>query len=286
MRQTLSIKTSNPSKTEHRSAASVHDASPQLASLQRKATLANGMGQCGLPIQRKTDSTNFEGYDNAYHEEIESTGTRKILKTLSENPDSGFPRLQFVDDYAHCGVIPEETSSAFQAKRVKIPNPEEHDEKSDHDYIGNLVGQRLMTRQKMNGMFAIHELEHLRVIDENKRNQLQDSKNAMGEPLKSAYVTGENEPYKNYICENLAKYIPANASPETRTYILKRLEYIKRPFPDKGNTDNDTAREFPSVLVELIYFCDSVSDDLSDFKAQLCGCYETLTHNTFNGIGG
>lgn len=286
MRQTLSIKTSNPSKTEHRSAASVHDASPQLASLQRKATLANGMAQCDLPIQRMTISTNFEGYDNAYHEEIESTGTKEILETLSNHPDNGFPRLQFVDDYAHCGVNPEEADSAFQAKRVKIPNPKEHDEKSDHDYIGNLVGQGQMTRQKMNGMFAIHELEHLRVIDENKRKHLRDSKSTMGEPLKSAYVTGENEPYKNFICENLAKYIPANASPETRTYILKRLEYIKRPFPDKGNTDNDTAREFPSVLVELIYFCDSVSDDLSDFKAQLCGCYETLTHNTFNGIGG
>lgn len=286
MHRTQSFKTPQPSKAESSPAASVHDASPQSASLQRKAALANGMAQCDLPIQRMTISTNFEGYDNAYHEEIESTGTRNILKTLSENPDGGFPRLQFVDDYAHCGVNPEEADSAFQAKRVKIPNPKEHDEKRDHDYIVNLVGQGQMTRQKMNGMFAIHELEHLRVIDENKRNHLRDSKNAMGEPLKSAYVTGENEPYKNFICENLAECIPANASPETRAYILKRLEYIKRPFPDKGDEDNDTASEFPSVLVELIYFCDSVSDDLSDFKTQLCGCYETLTHNAFNGVGG
>ena len=249
----------------------------------KDASLRNEKSDAFQIVQRMTTSATLREYKNAYQEEIDLTETENILEDLETHPDQGqYSRLQFVDSYRHCGINPEEVNSALPAKRVKIPNPNVHLD-DEPDYIKRISDNGFMDRTKMDRMFAIHELEHLRIINENRVNHLRNDKEHIGEPKRACLMTGDNKIYKESMCEVLKKKIPNDIDENVKEYIRQRLEYIKKPFPDKPDSENDYARECPSVLVELIYFCNNFPQELSDFKIQLCGCYEALTLREYDG---
>ena len=237
-------------------------------------------------IQRATRSVTFADYDRAYRKEMQKTGTRDILRNLGANPDGNFQRLQFVDDYSHCGVIAEDPLHAFPVKRVKVPEPNlKENEYIAPDFLSALtnetpVSRKLMSRKKMNKMLAIHEFEHLRVMNENKVRNLRNTQETIGEPFNAEIVIGPNQRVKCALCNALKECIPDSIDEKLKEYIRKRIDYIKVPMPDKSTNEkaaaNDTAREFPSVLVELMYLCDNYPKKMSVFKAQLNACYKLI----------
>ena len=232
----------------------------QKSVVQCASKLANSFGR---PIQRTTTFTDINGYENAYGPEIEQTGTYDALKYMEDHgPEKiayGTPPLRFTDDYRMCGVTrsPDDTHHVIC---IKIPDPQAPvDMKCEN--VKNLSSK--LTSMEIKRMFAVHELEHLRLFYKNSGENLNNMSEDAGEPSMNPTITNCFVLLKKNICDSLGNAVPKNLNIELKNYIKERLGYIMRPKKLEESDDfpeNKTARELTTVLIELMKFCECYSE--------------------------
>ena len=239
-----------------------------------------------ISLQRTVVDAELNDYENAYGAEIARTGTWAALNRMRENFLFGARKniwypFKFTDDFIECGVrtrptgintngqyinevlfivIPDPRKDPYNVNNMKYPN------------VKNLFHR--LNAEDVRRVFAIHELEHLRVMWKNTGGILKADNTDFGEPFPQGNLKDFSIPLKRELVDKLRNKIPKNLDKKLKAYIEMRLSYMFNP--DKSWTyESETAREVTSVLLELIKFCECVhGSGLKEFKNELNLYYE------------
>lgn len=252
--------------------ASVVDNSTRNSNLQRKADLANS----SLPIQRRAKEADLLDYMEAYGPEIDKTNSMvALLRLVINDPLSvgrspfTFSPLRFTDNYNECKVgLPFGNIYPKMVQNIVVPDPKAKIDMSCPN-VKNLSAK--LRPSRIRRMFAIHELEHLRLFYQNTNKTLIFTNGDCGEPSSEPITKSMFVPLKKEICDCLQNAVPKDLDEKLKNYIAERLMYIKRPFSlEQGDNHplNTTARELTTVMLELITFCEFLHDErLAQFEA-------------------
>ena len=294
MNSTYAQKSSTVQKAADSKAASVLDSSAQNESLQRKADMANGAVQCknercgcGNVAQMKMEDTDYDNYNDLYADEIQRTETSDALTSLGNVAG----KLKFTDDLYDCKVRPFDNNTVGNAIANKSKNIEDYvefvcipgldfkmpDAKCRKGVYHNL--QQKVNLNDIRHIYAIHELEHLRIIDKN----ISDGTAAVGALGEPQYQSGTKSNYdeKKRMLYEMEKAIPKKFFSKNEgvkaKYIRERLNYA---FVPSLGTNPNSFMEYPSVLIELIKLCE-VCPELQarrwkSFKKKLEECHQNF----------
>ncbi len=252
----------------------------------------NGLKQkCGnnISVQRRVVDAELNDYENAYGAEIARTGTKAALNRMRDNflfgarKNAWYP-FKFTDDFGECKVCSRLTGINANGQNINevlfiiIPDPrmEPYNVNNMRFPVVKNLSHRLSAKDARR-VFAIHELEHLRVMWKNTGGILRANNTNFGEPYPQGSLKGFIIPIKKELVDKLRDKIPKNLDKKLKAYIEERLSYMLNP--NKVLTPwvyvNDTACEVTSVLVELIKFCECVHNrSLKEFKDELNWYYE------------
>lgn len=249
--------------------------------VQCASKLANSFGQ---PIQRTIKHVDINDYVNAYGSEIHQTGTLTALLCMVRDYQfyaANTKPLRFTDDYSKCGVM-RMLVAPYSVLCIKIPDPQ-----APVDYncenVKNLSSK--LSPKQIKSMFAIHELEHLRLFYKNSGGNLNNMNVNAGEPSVNPTIMTYFVLLKKNICERLREKIPQTLNKKLKDYIGERLGYIMRPKSLEerdDSTENKTARELTTVLIELKKFCENYHASypreyerlgMDEFENEVSACY-------------
>ncbi|MCQ2098946.1 MAG: hypothetical protein MJZ10_01395 [Fibrobacter sp.] len=268
---TYTSKSVSAPKIASSTSASISDKSSQAGSLQRKADLVNASVP---PIQRMVEQTTLDQYIAAYGPEISKTGTLHALQTLITNNIYPSSPLRFTDEYGGCGVV-RDSKPPYKVIFLKIPKPDAPVDMTCPN-VQNLSAK--LDADSIKRMFAIHELEHLRLFYQNSQGNLQSLDYDYGEPSMNPNIKSMFVPLKRILCNHLHEAIPKGLNEKLKAYIEERLMYIQKPKSleqSDESSENRTARELTTVLIELRTFCESLHDDrLALFESRVREAYE------------
>lgn len=240
---------------------------------------------CGNIAQLQMQNTDYKNYKKLYAAEIKKTKTSGALKLLGKYAG----KLKFTDDLKECKVKPFDEATVRNAIGGKIT-----DIKRYVDYVcvpglnfempgpecQNGAYHNLQQKVKLNDIrriYAIHELEHLRIINKNI-SEGKAAVGALGEP-QHQLGTKSNYEEKKEMGDEIEKIIPQKSSSKNEgvkaKYIRERLKYAVCPSLDSNGLNS--FMEFPSVLRELIKLC-KVCPELrtrrwKPFRKKLEECY-------------
>lgn len=302
MQTTYAQKNETTQRAADNTAAAVHDNSPQSECLQRKADLTNAYDvvaqrksecsrsadiptlqkrnegcTCENVAQMKTVDALIEDYYGLYGNEIDQTDTFGSLMCL----ELAGGKLKFTDTLDECEVHPykpNEYAGALEQKDRDINKYVEFVCIPGLNFkMGNICEDKDGTyrnfgeKAKNDGVdirriYALHELEHLRIINKNI-TEGKASKFHLGEPQLDLPLY-RNDVRKEKIRE-IENAIPPNGKEGVKaSYIRKRLEYAK------------SFSEYPTVLLELIKLCEIDSELQTDrwkpFSDKLKECYRPI----------
>ena len=289
MNTTYAQKSSIVQKVADSKAASILDSSAQGESLQRKADMVNGTVQCknercgcGNVAQMQMVNTDYNNYNRLYADEIQRTKTSDALTSLG----NVVGKLRFTDDLYECKVSPFDDNT--------VGNAIAHNSNKIEDYVNfvcipgekfKMPGaqcakgvyhklQKKVNSKDIRRIYAIHELEHLRIINKN----ITDGTAAVGMLGEPGRILDYNA--KKQMKSEIEREIPLkdNLTNEgvKAKYIRERLDYAVFPCL-KGV---DSSRECPSVLLELIKLCEACPELKTErwepFKVKLVDCYNSF----------
>lgn len=281
MKTTYAQKNDIVQKASANTAKSVADSSSQSATLQRHATLAN------MVVQRDPESVNssaqqsqtfgtirfvaLDEFYEAYKSEIDQTNTLSALVALNEFK-KGDHAFGFTTDFGKCKVSRNPADKVINF--IIVPDPKRDVDKRCEDVVN------LSTRlddDRIRRIFAIHELEHLRLFYKNSGMNLKRVDDKAGEPSMNPVIMSWFVPLKKDICNRLRDAIPKKLDKSLKKYIENRLDYIMKPKDSKlaiDSPENSTARELTTVLMELLKLCEFCNDRSLDlFKSRVRECY-------------
>ncbi|HOU68596.1 MAG TPA: hypothetical protein PKW49_08500 [Paludibacteraceae bacterium] len=203
-------------------------------------------------IQRVRVQAGIQDYIAAYNQEINQTNT---LDALNEMDKGKYQYLMFSENGLEWGVtigtLPEADGKVNEATprqgivRLTLPKPLDPGQPNDMETNPNIPNVDQVSK---NRIFAIHELEHLRIMTENMKNGVSIS--SVGEPQgASFYKDGSGTKIIN-LHGDLTSLIPK----EDKGYVKKRLDYFLNPMELMGTSI--LTREMASVFIELLKYID------------------------------
>lgn len=222
---------------------------------------------CGNVAQMDVIDTNYDNYKDLYAGEIQRTGTSAALARL----ENFAGKLKFTDDLKECKVKPLDKTTVGNAIGERTTDIERYVDfvcvpglnfKMPGSGDSNGVYHNLKQKVKLKDLrrvYAIHELEHLRVINKN----ISEGKAAVGALGEPQYKSGKisNLVEKKKMKDEIEKTIPQKSSSKNEgvkaKYIQERLKYAVFLYI---GADPNSSMECPSVLIELIKLCEVCSE--------------------------